>query len=186
MPAIKLSDLVGCSLSQFKRAIHYRLTQPTLDMTDSVYTLASPLAVTANDTIRLTFSEDSLLRNFKNGLNTNTGISKLYNFTDNTTDWSEFEDTPTIVLFPNVLFKPASANEGKCIINCYVNESAPILHDQAIVDYKGTVYEKMGDLFSVYAGAESGYDVKNKGVYFTFSFSHDGLLYSKSLLQYLT
>ena len=58
--------------------------------------------------------------------------------------------------------------------------------DQAIVSFKGTDYEKMGDLFSFYLGEETEYDVKNKGVYFTFEFSLSGTMIDQGMFIYLT
>jgi hypothetical protein len=178
--------VINFTAAQLEKAAAYRLTPPTSDIVDGQYTSGSPKAITAGVEYRMDFDEAQLLRNFSNGFTTQTGVTKMYDFTNKVGYYQEIEDTPTIVALPNCLFIPSSANAGECIIRMYVNETAPILHDQAIVGYKGIVAEKMGDLFSFYLGDEAGYQIKSKGAYFTFEFEHNGSQYTEALYQYLT
>jgi len=171
---------------ELKKAVNLRVTPPTQDIVNGNYTDAAPLAVTAGTEYRLTFDDTNLARNFTNGFNTNTGITTMYDFTEDVAIYSDFVDTPTIVALPNLYFKPTAANAGECIIRMYVNETSPIQHDQATVSYQGAIYDKMGDLFSYYLGDEVGYQIKSKGIYFTFEFSHDGDVKDMGLFHYLT
>ena len=169
-----------------KKIASYRATPPAQDLVDGVYTDASPRAITSGVEYKLIFDSGNLAREFSNGFSDNTGITTMWNFTDNVTSYSELLDTPTMVALPNCYFQPSSANAGDCIIRMYVNETSPILMDQAIVGYKGTTYEKMGDLFSYYLGDEAGFQVKTKGVYFTFEFEHNGNMKDMGIFHYLT
>ena len=186
MGTIKLSTLLGCTDQQTKRSVHYRLTPPTCDLVSNQYTNAAPLSIVAGTEYRMNFDLANLARSFNNGFNANTGITRMYDFVNHVSIFDEFNDTPTIVSLPNVYFKPSTASKGECLISCYVNETVPILHDQAIVGFQGTIYEKMGDLFSFYLGNEVGYQLKSKGVYFTFIFDHNGQAKDFALNQYLT
>lgn len=168
---------------QVKKILAYRNTPPTSDIVDGTYNNASPLAVTAGVEYRLTIGTPA--RVFTNGFNSNTGITTMHDIVNDIGIYSEFIDTPNIQLLPNCYFKPTSANSGECIIRMYVNETSPILHDQAKVGYQGVIYEKMGDLFSFYLGDEVGYQIKSKGIYFTFEFSHNGNVKDMALYQYL-
>jgi len=171
---------------QLIRTLSYRHQQPISDIVDGEFTLASPMTVTAGVEYFLTFDPLQLARNFENGMNVNSGISTLFDFDNNVTNWSEFEDTPMMVIEPNVIYKPNAANAGNCIIRIYANETSLIQFNQAIIDFKGGVFEKMSTLFSIYAGDETGFDIKNKGVKCSFEFSLDGLMHSMALKQYLT
>lgn len=169
-----------------RKLVNYRYTPPSQDIVDGVYTDSSPRSITAGTEYKLVFDDTNLAREFTNGFNDYTGITTMYDFTNNVTSYGEFLDTQTVVSLPNCYFQPSSANAGECIIRMYVNEDTPIQMDQAIVGYQGLSYEKMGDLFSYYLGSETGYDVKNKGVYFTFEFEHSGNMKDMGLFHYLT
>lgn len=172
--------------AELDKVIAYRYHPPMEDIVDGVYTISSPLAVSSGTEYRLTFDDSNLARYYSNGLTSESGITRMYDYENNVAVYNELLDTPIVVALPNCWFQPSSANSGECVIRMYVNETSPILHDQAIVGFQGTSYEKMGDLFSYYLGDEVGYQLKSKGVYFTFEFTHDGNLRDMALFHYLT
>lgn len=174
------------TIEEIDKSISYRLTPPTYDIVDGVYITGNTLPVNQGQQYRLVFDSQNLAREFSNGFSSKTGITKMYDFDNNVSYFQEFNDTPTIVALPNCYFKPSASSEGECIIRCFVNEPSPILLDQAIVGFKGQVYEKMGDLFSFYLGDEIGFQLKTKGIYFTFEFTLAGELKDMGLYQYLT
>lgn len=176
-------NITGADLT---KVINQKYTPPSEDMVDGVYTSGSPLAITAGVEYRLSFDDANLARHFTNGFNSYTGITKMYDFDSDVALYEDFMDTPTIVALPNCYFEPSAASPGECIIRMYVNETSPILHDQAIVGYQGAAPEKMGDLFSYYLGDEVGYQLKSKGIYFTFEFTHNGNMFDMGLYHYLT
>lgn len=165
--------------AQINRTVAYRDTAISEDIVDGTYNSTNKLPVTAGVEYRLEIG--TAARHFKNGFNSKTGITMLFDIDNDKAVYSEVYDTPTILALPNCLFQPSAASAGECIIKCYVDETSPILHDQAIVSYKGISPEKMGDIFQYYLGDEVGYQLKTKGVYFTFTFDHNGNMWDMSL-----
>lgn len=169
--------------AQINKALSYVISPISEDIVDGTNNVSNKLAVTAGVEYRLSIGTPT--RHKKNGFNSNTGITKIYDIDLDKSVYNEFADTENIEAFPNCIFQPGAASSGECIIRCYVDETVPIFHDQAIVSYKGTTPEKMGDNFTFYLGSETGYDLKNKGVYFTFQFDHNGHIWDKALYQHL-
>lgn len=175
------NSLYNTTEADFATAL--RLSPPIEDIVDSTYSSSNKLAVESGTEYRLSIG--STARHFKGGFNDNTGVTMMFDITNDKAVYSEIYDTPIIDALPSCIFQPSSASAGECIIRAYVDENSPILHDQAIVGYKGNSPEKMGDIFKYYLGSEAGYDLKNKGIYFTFEFDHNGLLWDMSLLHHL-
>lgn len=165
-------------------ATAYRLTPPSEDIVDGTYNVGNKLSYTAGVEQRLTIG--AAARHKKNGFNDNTGISMIFDIDNDVAIFSEFYDTPVIISKPNCFFQPSASNEGYCTIRVYVNETSPLLLDESRVVYKGNTPAKISTLFSFYIGSETGFDIKNKGVFLTFEFDHDGEIWDMALLQYLT
>lgn len=165
-------------------ATAYRLHPPYEDIVDGTYNSTNKLAIIADTEYRLSIT--TIARIKQNGFGVESGITEMFSVVDDKGVYSEFYNSPIIVDKPNCMFQPTVASAGFCTINVYVDETSPILIDQAVLAYKGSVPTKMATLFSYYLGNEVGFDIKNKGVYFTFSFTHNGDLWDMSLLQYLT
>lgn len=169
--------------AQVNKAIAYRMTPISEDVVDGVYVTGSERAIVADTEYRLTFDSANYARHATNGFSGLTGITSLYDSTNDVFSYSDVQDTATVMALPNCWFTPSAANAGECLIRMYVNETSPILHDQAIVNYQGTTSEKMGDIFMWYLGDETGYQIKSKGVYFTFEFEHNGTMVDQGMFH---
>ena len=67
----------------------------------------------------------------------------------------------------------------------YVNETSPIEFKPVTVNYKSTAAQ-VSALVTIYIGSETGFDVKNKGVFFKISSTGAGNMYDPSIEIYRT
>ena len=75
--------------AEINKTIAYRNTPPAYDVVDGVYITGNTRAIIADTEYKLEFT-GALAREFSNGFNSNSGISKMWDFTDNVTSLTEF------------------------------------------------------------------------------------------------
>lgn len=157
-----------------------RLHSPIQDVVGDNYTIGSPLVMAAGT--EYDFECNGNTRVFEVLPDHITGI---WNTTTNIATFSEFENTPEIVANVQFVFDPTVAAAGIITVRSYVNETSPIVMKEVTVPYKALV-ENYNLLITFYAGDAVGFDVKNKGVYFTVEASGAGDFYNTAIELYRT
>lgn len=166
--------------SDIEKILDGRLHSPIQDCVGDNYTIGSPMTVLANT--EYPFECNAATRNYK------VFPSHITNIWDETLNVATFEDflnTPEIVATPSFTFNPTVSANGNITVRMYINETVPVLLRTTTTNYKA-IAEEVFSLFTFYAGEESGYDIKNKGVYFTFESEFAGELYDTSIEIYRT
>ena len=109
----------------------------------------------------------------------------MWDKTTNTAVFTGVVDTPLYVARIQFTFLPGTAAEGVMQFRAYINETVPVLIQQIRNTFK-TTESRMEALFAFYLGSETGYDVKGKGMKFTYSSSRAGQVYDRGVLIYKT
>lgn len=168
------------SVDEINKILDGRLHSPIEDIVGDDYTSASPLSMTAGTEYR--FICNGNLRNFKNFPD---HITEIWNSTASLATFSEFLDTPEMVSNIQFDFDPDAAAAGTLTLKIYVNETVPILLKSYTVSYKALA-DRYTILGTFYIGEEIGFDVKNKGIFYTISSSANGELFDPALEIYRT
>ena len=157
-----------------------RLHSPIQDIVGDNYTIGVPLAMSVDT--EYDFECNGNTRMFEV---LPDHITEMWNTTTNIATFSEFLNTPEIVANVQFVFDPTIAAAGIITVRSYVNETSPIVMKEVTVPYKALV-ENYNLLITFYAGDVTGFDVKNKGVYFTVESSGAGDLYNTAIELYRT
>lgn len=168
------------STAEVTKIIDGRLHSPIQDCVGDNWTVSSPLALLAETPV--VFQCNCNLRNNKI---LPTHITNIWDGTTNIATFENFLNTPEIVANVNMIIDPSASSEGILTVSAWVNETIPILIKSVNATYKGDT-EKITALLTFYAGSEPGFDVKNKGVYFTIESSSGALAYDMSIEIYRT
>ena len=180
MGTIKLSALMGQSQADIIKSMNQDIVQPWHDCADNAYTSASKQAVTAGQTYDFTAN---CLPYEKT--NFPSHITKLWDKVTNLVTLIEVLDSPVFVARVQMNFLPDTSAEGYMEFKAYVNETVPILIQSITIAYKGTD-TRLEALFSFYVGSETGYDIKGKGLKFTYKPKTNGKVYDRGILIYKT
>lgn len=165
---------------QIIKILDGRLHSPIQDIVGDNYTVGVPLTMAA--TTEYDFECNGNTRMFEVLPDHITG---MWDTTTNIATFDEFENTPEIVANIQFTFDPSVAAAGIITIRSYVNETVPIVMKDVTIPYKATT-EKYNTLITFYAGDTTGFDVKNKGVFFTVESSAAGELYNTAIELYRT
>ena len=166
--------------AMLQKVINENEHTPIQDIVGNNYTTSSRLSMTANT--EYNFVCNGVVRN---NLSLPIHISKLWDTTTNLGVFTDLVNTKMIVATPKFIFAPSTASAGFITVRAYVNETVPIEIDAKVVDYKA-VAETVSQLLTFYTGNATGFDVKNKGVFFTVEADQNGELYDTSLVIYQT
>ena len=166
--------------AEVDRILDGRLHSPIQDVVGDNYTSGSPLAMSADT--EYDFVCNGATRNFKSFPES---ITNMWNTTTNITELSEVDDTEMIVATVSFTFDPSVSAAGIITLQPYANEDTPIPFKTRIVSYKGNAERVSADVF-FYAGSETGFDIKNKGVFFKVESTGAGNLYDTTLEIYRT
>ena len=166
--------------SDINKILDGRYHSPIQDVVGSDWTVGSPLALLAETPV--VFQCNGAIRNKKTFPD---HITNIWNTSTNIATFSEFLNTPEIVANVNMTLDPSASSEGILTTSVWVNEDVPILIKSTNVHFKGDI-EKVTALLTFYAGEETGFDVKNKGVFFTVESSLGTLAYDMSVEIYRT
>ena len=180
MGTIKLSTLIGQSQADIIKAINQDIIQPWHDCADSEFRFASSQSISADTEYR--FNCNGLVRNVKN---LPSHITELWDTSSSKTFLSEVQDAPVYVARVQFNFIPDTSTEGVMQFRAYINEHVPVLIQQIRNTFK-KVDSRMEALFAFYVGAESGYDIKNNGLFFAYESSVAGKVYDRGILIYKT
>lgn len=150
------------------------------DVVGDNYTSGVPLVMTGGQSYA--FACNGNTRNYKN---LPTHVTNIWNTATNVATFAQFLNTPEIVANVQFAFTPSSANAGTITLDVYVNEDVPILMKSYTITYKGSA-QRYTILSTFYAGAATGFDVKNKGVIFKLTASGNGSLYDTAIEIYKT
>jgi hypothetical protein len=148
------------------------------DLVDGLHTSASPQSILAGTETRIT--NDGTVRD---EMHFPSHITKLWDTSLNIATFSEELDNPVYVIRFECTLDPAST--GECEFQLYVNDATPKLIQTSFIAYKNAI-ARTSVLFTFYLGEETGYDVKNDGVYLSINPSTNLDLYDKTLLIYKT
>lgn len=165
---------------EVKRILDARLHSPVQDVVGDNWTSGSPLAVTGGT--EYTFQCNGNTRLFSV---LPDHITSIWNTSTNIASFSEFDNTPEMVANVQFTFNPTASSSGILTLRVYVNETSPIIMKDYTIPFKGTT-EQYTILSTFYAGDFTGFDVKNKGVYFTIESTLDGSLYDPAIEIYRT
>lgn len=157
-----------------------RLHSPIQDIVGDNYTIGVPLAMSAET--EYDFECNGNTRMFEVFPEHITG---MWNTSTNMATFSEFENTPEIVANVQFTFDPSVAAAGIITVRSYVDETSPLIMKEVTIPYKG-ITDNYNTLITFYAGDSAGFDVKNKGVYFTVETSGAGSLYNTAIELYRT
>ena len=165
---------------EVKKVLDGRYNSPIQDCVGDNYTVGSPLAMIGGSEYNFVCNGNT--SNFKKFPE---HITSIWDTATNIATFSEFLDTPEIVANVQFTFNPSSSSSGTITVMAYVNETVPIEIKSVVIPYKATATRSTG-LITFYAGDATGFDVKNKGVFFTVESSGDGNLYDVALEIYRT
>lgn len=157
-----------------------RYHNPIHDVSGDDYTVGSPLTVNAST--EYSFTCNGNVRNFTEFP---SHITSLWNTSTNLFLCPDFLDTPVLVFTVRFKFDPDVAAPGTITVNPYVNETVPVKFKPVNVPYKATITD-VSALVTIYLGEETGFDVKNKGVFFKFESTGAGVMYDPSIEIYRT
>ena len=163
------------SADEINKTIGGRLYSPIQDVVGNNYTSAATLQLLPNTS--LSFLCNGAIRNFKN---LPSHITNMWDTVNNKVVLNEFQDTPAIGTNLSFMIDPATSAEGIVTISAYVDETVPLLIKSTNVHFKGDV-EKLTGSIKFYAGSETGFDVKNKGVIFTLESNVGAEVYDTSI-----
>lgn len=162
------------------KVIDGRYHSPVQDVVGDNYTLASPLATAGG--VEENFVCNGNTRNFSVFP---AHVTNIWNTTTNIATFGEFLNTPEMVANVQFTFDPSVAAAGIITVRAYVNETVPLLIKEVNLPYKATATDGTA-LITFYAGDATGFDVKNKGVFFTIESGAAGDLYDFSIELYRT
>jgi hypothetical protein len=166
--------------TQITKILDGRLHSPIQDVVGDNWTVGVPLEMTAG--VEYDFEVNGNTRNFSI---LPDHITMIWNTSTNIATFSEFLNTPEIVANVQFTFNPDTAADGQITVRVYVNETSPILIKEVVYPYKA-VTESYTALLTFYAGDSTGFDVKNKGVYFTVEATGNGDMYDPAIEIYRT
>jgi|GEM_PF-5256877 len=173
-------DKLPFTITQISQILDEQYKTPLQDVSGDDYTVGSPLAMAADT--EYSFACNGNVRNFKN---LPSHVTNFWNTSTNICVPSELLDTPILVFTVRFTFNPTVAAAGIITLHPYVNETVPIEFKPVQVAYKATAAQ-VSALVTIYLGAETGFDVKNKGVFFKVSSTGAGNLYDSSIEIYRT
>jgi hypothetical protein len=166
--------------AQIQKILDEQYMTPLQDVTGDDYTVGAPLAVSAST--EYDFTCNGNIRNFTN---LPAHVTSLWNTSTSICLGAELLDTPVLVLTVRFKFDPTVAAAGNITVNPYVNETVPIKFKPVTVPYKATL-TAVSALVTIYLGDETGFDVKNKGIFFKFESTGAGEMYDPSIEIYRT
>ena len=166
--------------NQIDQILDEQYKTPLQDVSGDNYTSGSPLAMSADT--EYDFVCNGNVRNFTNFPE---HVTSLWDTTNDICVPDELLDTPVLVFTVRFKFDPTVAAAGTITVNPYVNETVPIKFKPVTVPYKATLTD-VSALVTIYLGEETGFDVKNKGVFFKFEASGAGDMYDSSIEIYRT
>lgn len=165
---------------EVEKVIDGRFHSPIADCVGNDYTVGSPLAMSADT--EYSFICNCAVREFEV---LPDHITSIWNKTTNIATFQDFLNTPVIVFTIRFKFGPTVAAAGIVTINPYVNETVPIKFKPVSVPYKASLTD-VSALVTIYTGIETGFDVKNKGVFFKFESTGAGNMYDPQIEIYRT
>lgn len=180
MATIKLSDYLGHTEADIKKSMNQDITQPWHDCNDNAYTSASKQSVSAGQ--EYAFENNGLAYE---ATNFPTHITKLWDKTTHKCYFNEVLDTPMYVAKVAMNFLPGVSAESYMEVFAYIDETVPIKIGSIRLPYKATD-SRLEALFTFYIGTVSGYDLKAKGLKFTYKPQTNGQVYNRSILVYKT
>ena len=166
--------------AEVQKILDGRYHSPIHDIVGDDWTVGVPLAVSA--TTEYTFMCNGNTRNFKN---LPDHITNIWNTSTGIATFEDFLDTPEMVSNVQFTFDPSVASAGILTLRVYVNETVPLVVKEYTVPYKAST-ERYTILATFYIGDSTGFDVKNKGVFFTVEATGAGSLYEPSIEIYRT
>jgi len=95
-------------------------------------------------------------------------------------------DHPTYVGDVGLNWVPAGSSAGTLTIRVYIDDASPKLIRTYTKSYKGASALPLNEITTWYWGADTGYDAKNDGIYFTLEFEHNGTVTNPSVVIYNT
>lgn len=165
--------------TDIKKVIDSQYHPPHHDCSDDAYTTGSRQSVNAS-----TEYDFEVNCAFENSVFPDH-ITKLWDPVTNMCDFSEEMNTPKYVARLQLTFEPTTANAGIMEFRAYINDATPKLIQTIRVPFKATE-SRMEALFAFYVGSETGYDMKNDGLYFTYECSLAGEVWDRGILVYRT
>lgn len=167
--------LLNFTTADINKILAEQYQTPIQDCVGNNYTSGLPLTMSANT--EYLFVSNGATRNQKY---LPSHITNIWDTSTNKATFAQFVNIPEMVANVQFTFAPSNAQAGTLTLNVYVNETVPILMKSYTVAYKGSA-QKYTILSSFYAGSETGFDVKNNGVFFKVSASGNGSLYDTSI-----
>lgn len=166
--------------STLNKILDEQYITPLQDVLGDNYTVGSPLAMLADT--EYDFVCNGATRNFQNLPN---HVTSLWDTSSNICIPSDLLDTPVLVFTVRFVFDPTVAAAGIVTLNPYVNETVPIKFKPVQVSYKASAAQ-VSALVTIYLGSDTGFDVKNKGVFFKIESTGAGNMYDPSIEIYRT
>lgn len=180
MANVKLSDYLGQSIVNIKKALDQEINAPWHYLADSEFTSGSPQAVTA--LTEYAFECDGLTMN---STNLPAHITKLWDTDTNKCYLEEILPKSIYVARVQLTFTPSTAAEGYMEFKAYIDDPSPKLIQTIRVAYK-TLESRMEALFAFYVGEETGYNMLINGLKFTYTPKTNGAIHDRGILIYKT
>lgn len=168
------------NITEIDMLLDGRYHSPIQDLVGNDYTIGSRLSMTADN--EYTFLCNGSIRNFKSFPD---HITNIWNTSTNIATFPDFMNTVEIVANVSFNFAPSAAAAGILTLTPYVNEDTPIAIKNYTASFKA-IDNRYTILATFYTGDDTGFDVKNKGVFFTISSSANGEMYNPSIEIYRT
>lgn len=175
-----MSYLLNYTGDEIAKCLEGSYHNPIQDVVGDNYTSGSPLAMTGG--VEYDFVCNGNTREFTSFP---SYITNIWNTTTNIATFPDFINTQMMQADISFTFDPSTATAGNIYVKVYVNETVPILISQKSQKYKSTP-EPVTITLTFYTGDETGFDVKNKGVFFKVESDANGDLYDTSIKIYRT
>lgn len=171
---------VNFTTDEINKLLDGRYHSPIQDVVGDLWTVGSPLPLLAGTPV-----EFQCNGNIRNKKILPDHITNIWDTTTNRATFENFLNTPEIVANVSMVIDPSASSEGYLTVGVWVDEDTPILIKSTNIYFKGDI-EKVTALLTFYAGDETGFDVKNKGVFFTIESTLAASVYDMSLEIYRT
>lgn len=168
------------TVAEITKILDGRLNSPIQDVVDDVDTTSSRKSIAADTPY--TFTSNGGVRNHKM---LPAHITNIWDTASSIASFSEFMGVPEMVANIQFMFDPSSAVAGNITVSVWVHESVPVLMKSVVTPFK-SAETRVTSLITFYAGEATEFDVKNKGVFFTYEMSAAGELWDRAIEIYRT
>ena len=166
------------SFTEVQQLLNTALHPPFHDLIDGEHTSISPQSLTSG--VPALYTNDGTVRD---AISLPDHITTLWEPSTSIATFTEELNTPIYVARIEFTVDPASS--GQIDFMAYINDTVPKVIQTTTSTFKNQI-SRISTLFTFYLGSETGYDLKNDGIYFEMLSDINADIYDKTLLIYRT